>query len=324
MILAHVYPAEKCIYNSNQLRGPPLEAISLCYQPLRGVFFMENNIVMDKLIFDLQLCGMSPTSQSNYHYHVRRFAQFCNQPITETGEEDVRQFLHHLRYARELSIGSVNYYHTCLRFLFEATLDKPWNSRRIPRLRGYKTVPVILSKQEVGRILAATENLKQKAILSTIYGSGLRISEACRLRVTDIRSSNSQIFVRCAKGNKDRYTVLSQENLLVLRRYWQECGKPREWLFPGAKTGQAIHPATVRGYLEQSCKRAGIRLNVSIHTLRHCFATHFLEDGNSIYVLKDLLGHASLSSTARYIHMVRPSASAICSPLDTMELDDES
>lgn len=272
--------------------------------------------ILEKLSFDLQLCGMSEVTQRNYVYHVQKFMEYCNKSVEETQLEDVRQYLHHLRYGKKLSIGSVNYYHTCIKFLFQVTLEKLWNDWRVPRLRGYKTLPVILAREEVQRVLDNADNLKQKAILSTIYGGGLRISEVCRLKVSDIHSSTMQIFVHQAKGNKDRYTILSKNNLLLLREYWQYCGQPKGWLFPGADPQQPITPTTIRNYLQCACNNAGIKKAVTVHTLRHCFATHMLEAGTNIFAIKRLLGHASIVSTCRYLQLVRPDAFAITSPLD--------
>jgi integrase/recombinase XerD len=286
---------------------------------LRGDIIVDN--VRDKVLFDLQLANLSEVSQAEYLYHINRFAEFCNKPLEQTDEEDVRLFLHHLRHKLGLSPGTVNHYHTCIKFLFQVTLGKPWDNRRIPRLKGYNPLPVALSKEDVGRILIATTDIKQLAILSTVYASGLRNSEVCRLKVSDIKSNRMQIFVRKSKGNKDRYTILSKNNLELLRRYWTECGKPHDWLFPGAQPGTHIHPGTVLRYFKEACKRAGInpeRLNV--HSFRHAFASHALEDGIDLHIIKRLLGHSSIVSTSRYLQMLSPESLAIQSPLDSMEI----
>ena len=275
--------------------------------------------IMEKLLFDMQLCGLSIVTQKNYIYHVKKFGEYINKPIEDSNTEDVRQFLHHLREVRKLGIGTVNYFHTCLRFLFGVTLERPWHDRKIPRLRGYKSMPAILSRQEVMNLLNAVEPMKYKAILSTVYAGGLRISEACRLKVKDIDSKNMQIFIKSAKGNKDRYTILSKTNLTILREYWKTCGKPTEWLFPGGKEGYPISPSSVRAEMRVAKEKAGISKDVTIHTLRHGFATHLLEQGESIFRIKVLLGHASINSTCRYLHMVNQDYFNVRSPLDVME-----
>lgn len=279
--------------------------------------------VYNRLLFDMQLCGLSIVSQKNYVYHIRKFEEYCNKPIEETDTNNVREFLHFLREDKKLSIGTVNYYHTCIKFMFQMTLEKPWNDRKVPRLKGYKALPVVLSAEEVKQILDAVDNLKHKAILSTVYSAGLRVSEVCRLKVKDIDSKNMQIFVRQSKGNKDRYTILSSKNLSLLRDYWKSCGHPRVWLFPGEKPEYHISPESVRAILKSACQKAGITKDVTVHTLRHCFSTHMLENGTSIFAIQKLLGHASLSSTCRYFHLVRPDVFGIRSPLDILEGRDE-
>jgi site-specific recombinase XerD len=274
------------------------------------------NDILEKLLFDMQLCGLSVTSQKNYVYYVRRFAQFCDKPVRKTDIDDVRQFLHYLRNERNLSIGTVNYFHTCIRFLFQVTLEKYWNDWKVPRLKGYKVMPVVLSRKEVNNLLDSVDSLKHECILTTVYSGGLRVSEACRLKVSDIDSNNMQIFIRNSKGNKDRYTILSNKNLAVLRNYWKNCGKPKDWLFPGNKEGHHITPTSVRAFLKKACEAAKINKKVTVHTLRHCFGTHMLEAGVNIFAIKVMLGHSSISSTCRYLHMVRQDAFNIKSPLD--------
>ena len=275
----------------------------------------------EKLLFDMQLCGRSEITQNNYLYHIKKFTEYCNKSVHETEIDDVRKFLHYLRYQRKLSIGSVNYYHTAIKFLFQVTLEKAWSDWKVPRLRGYKNLPAVLSREEVRRLLDSTDNLKYKTILTTIYSSGLRVSEACRLKIKDIDSQNMQIFIRQAKGNKDRYTILSQKNLLLLREYWINCGRPKTWLFPGENPGEHLTPESIRAYFKSVCNTAGITKKITVHTLRHCFATHSLEAGISIFSIKELLGHASISSTCRYLHLVRPDALGIKSPLDILDGD---
>ncbi len=246
----------------------------------------------------------------------------CGKPTETLNHDDVRHYLHHLRYARGLSIGTVNYYHTCIQFFYECVLEHPWNHRRIPRLRGYHTVPTILPRKDVSRILDACESIKQKAILTTIYASGLRNGEACRLQVQDILSPTMQIFVRESKRNRQRYTILSPSNLELLRQYWLDAGRPRHWLFPGEQPHHHLSDETTRKYVQRACENAGIQKKVTPHTLRHCFATHFLEDGYSLSALSRLLGHASLTSTARYVALAQPDKMGLRSPLDGLERED--
>jgi integrase/recombinase XerD len=279
--------------------------------------------VLEKLLFDLELCGFSKVSQKNYLYHVGQFAKNCNKPLQDTDVNDVRRFLHYLRRSKKLTAGTVNYYHTCIKFLYEVTLEKSWNDKKIPRLREYKPLPGILTREEINKLLDAAVNLKHKAILATVYGGGLRISEVVRLKVTDIDSKTMQIFIREGKGNKDRRTLLSEKNLMILREYWKNCGKPMDWLFPGEKPGTHITVTAIRDFLKRVCKVAQITKPVTIHLLRHCFATHLLESGVNLLIIKVLLGHSSISSTLRYLHLVNQNAFNIKSPLDIPIGDDD-
>lgn len=162
-----------------------------------------------------------------------------------------------------------------------------------------------------------TSNLKHKAILMTIYSAGLRISEANNLIIDDIDSNNMQIRVRQGKGKKDRYTLLSQKNLSILREYWKNY-RPKYWLFPGNPSTKAISPRTIQQVFKQSLSKAGINKNATVHTLRHCFATHLLEAGVDIFHIQKLMGHASPKTIAIYIHLTRKDILDVISPLDMM------
>jgi integrase/recombinase XerD len=278
------------------------------------------NECLDQLRFEMQLCGMSPVSQSNYSGNVQRFLDFCRSKPIDLKHDHVRTFLHHLRYQREYSIGTVNDYHTAIKFFFEVVLEKAWNGHRIPRLKGYHTVPFILSVEQVQHLLQASHNLKQRAFLSTVYGSGLRIGEACRLEIGDIRSQTMQIFVRAGKGRRERYTILARSSLELLRQYYQHERPSGTWLFPGEPRTRPISSGTAAKYLAAACSQAGLSGRVTMHTLRHSFAAHFIEADYSIYALKDLLGHASIVSTARYVQLARPDKRGIQSPLDVWPL----
>ena len=279
---------------------------------------------MAKVLFDMEIANMTESSKVGYLYHIKRFAEFIEKPLKEAVEDDVRAFLHHLLTVHQLSPGTVNHYHTCIKFLFQITLDLPWDDRRIPRPKGYQPFPKVLSTNEVKQILASTNNLKEEVILTTVYASGLRNSEVCKLQPDDIHSDRMQIFVNKGKGTKDRYTILSQANLKLLRCYWAEYRKrPKDtnpWLFPGEKPESHIHPGTVLNYLKNACERAGINpMKITVHTLRHSFATHLLENGTELLVLKRLLGHSSIATTSRYLHLINPEALAIKSPFDLLD-----
>jgi integrase/recombinase XerD len=201
--------------------------------------------------------------------------------------------------------------------LYVTTLDQKWDVKKIPRAFGTRKLPVLLAPSEIKDLLNAITNPKHKALLMTLYGAGLRASEAATLKVADIDSNNMQILVRQAKGRKDRYTLLSEENLKILRTYWLHC-KPTGWLFPGDSPDLPLTGRTVYRIFRQAKNKANITKRVSPHTLRHCFATHLLEAGTSIYHIQQLLGHVHPKTTSKYIHLTRKDLLQVRSPLDAL------
>jgi len=173
------------------------------------------------------------------------------------------------------------------------------NYLQIPRVKVSKKLPEILTRDEVSELIAQASNAKHRALILTAYGSGLRVSELISLKTTDIDSKSMRVFVRGAKGKKDRYTILSEKSLFALRDYWRRYRpkSPENYIFPGLKNVGHLTDAAVAKAIDATVNKAGIRKNVTPHTLRHCFATHLLEDGCSLFQIKEMLGHSSISST---------------------------
>jgi site-specific recombinase XerD len=274
---------------------------------------MESAI--QKLLFDMQLRGMSHTTQQGYSICVKVFQRYYGKPAAELGENEIREFLHYLIEEKKLSLGTVNIYNGALKFLYEVTFKRDWNTKNLPRLKHSKKLPAILSRQEVQSLFDATKNLKHKCMLMTIYSAGLRVSEVTKLKLTDIDSKNMQIFIREGKGKKDRYSLLSQANLEILREYWKKY-KPSEWLFEGQIKGTHISVRTVQKVFDHAKDKAGIKKAISVHTLRHVFATHLLEAGTNLYHIKQLLGHTCIQTTCIYLHLMRMDVLKVKSPLD--------
>jgi site-specific recombinase XerD len=189
----------------------------------------------------------------------------------------------------------------------------------IKRPRKDKKLPVILSKEEVANILSSVDNIKHKAILMLVYSAGLRVGEVVRLKPEDIDSKRMLIHVKGSKGRKDRYTVLSEIALQTLREYWKKY-RPEKWLFEGAKEGRYISTRTADHIFRNACEKAGIKKEVSLHTLRHSFATHLLEGGTDLRYIQELLGHTHSKTTEIYTHVSTKSLGKIVSPLDTLNL----
>ena len=190
---------------------------------------MTKEQVLEKLKFDVELRGLSKNTQDEYYTKAKIFQDHFNKPATELGEEHIREFLHYLTTVKGLVSGSVNSYNSGIRFLYGVTLDVNLNCKQIPRHRKQRKFPDILDQEEIQSIFDACDNLRDKCILMTTYGAGLRLSEVASLKVSDIDSKKMQLFIRNGKGSKDRYRTSFQSNLKILRDYWKEY-HPKEWL----------------------------------------------------------------------------------------------
>ena len=195
-------------------------------------------------------------------------------------------------------------------------MKNEWDAKKVPRMRGYNPFPAVLSKGEVFEIIDSITNLKHKAILMTIYGSGLRVSEVANLKVSDIDSRNMQIHVHKSKNKNDRYAILTNKDLEILRKYWLECGKPKDWLFPGINKDEHINVKTIKNLVLKLKAKLKITKNISAHTFRHSFATHLLEADVQLTHIQHLMGHKSIKSTICYLHMTSKAMMNIKSPVD--------
>jgi site-specific recombinase XerD len=193
------------------------------------------------------------------------------------------------------------------------------NYLQIPRLKTPKKLPEILTREEVAELIAHTINIKHRALLLTAYGSGLRVGELTKLKTSSIDSESMRVIIRGGKGQKDRYTILSEASLLALRDYWRRYRpkSPEGFIFPGSKNVGHITPDAVKMAIESVVAKTNITKNVTPHTLRHCFATHLLEDGLSLLQIKELLGHYSIQSTTIYLHLANTTA-GVTSPADKL------
>ncbi len=278
-----------------------------------------NEQLLTRMSEDLLLRGLASGTKKDYLMHTRLFLEWAERPAESMDEEDIRSYLNYLITEKKLCVSTVNTYNAALRFFFGVTLKRNLNYRLIPRMRQTRRLPEILTQAEVGRVFDNASSLRNKAILMTIYGAGLRVSEVCGLRVHDIDSEAMRIFVNCGKGNKDRFTLLSKKNLEVLREYWlaYRPKHPGGWLFLNKDGSGKMHFRTAQDAFNTAVKRAGIKKDVTTHTLRHCFATHLLEAGTDVCRIKQLLGHTHIQSTTFYLHLLNFD-SKLQSPLDTM------
>lgn len=267
---------------------------------------------------DLRLRRRSASTQRLYLRCARDFAAYHGRSPAGMGEREVREFLTHLVEVRRVSSSTQGVYAAALGFLYGITLRRPEMWGLIPRPRIVQRLPEILSVAEVERLIGAARSPKHRAILMTSYGAGLRISEVCTLRVSDIDAGRMSIRIRAAKGGHDRYVPLGERLVGVLRAYWAKARPPGEYLFQGTKLGEPISRKAVWHMVRKVGQRAGIKKRISPHTLRHCFATHLLEAGADLRVIQHLLGHRSIRSTVRYTFVSRKVLDRVKSPLDSL------
>lgn len=265
----------------------------------------------------MDLRGLSPHTKSAYRLHIQHFSEHFGKLPEEMGDAEIRKYLHHGIAVRKLSSSYVIVCYSALKFFFVKTLGREWDPDILPRIKRRTKLPNILSKEELVRLFDATNNLKHRAALMTAYGSGLRVGELAQLKISDIDSKNMQVFIRQGKGQKDRFSLLSAANLTVLREYYRHY-RPKSWLFPGQDPAKPIARYTLQMIFRDAKRKIGLEKNVSIHSLRHSFATHLLEDGVDVSYIQKLLGHKRVSTTCKYLHLTRLSLLNIKSPLDSM------
>jgi len=268
----------------------------------------------DQMLADLQLCGAKPMTQRNYLREAQNLAKYFNRSPAELGEGELKEYLLYLINERHLSEGTFRFYVAALKFLYRTTLKREWPVEKIKCPRREKKLPVVLDISEVESLFLATKNLKHKAMLMITYSSGLRVSETAKLKLTDIDSTRMTVRIM-GKGGKDRYSILSQTALVHLRQYWKKY-RPAEWLFEGQKKDRHISTNSIQQLFYKAKKLARIKKPVSIHTLRHSFATHLIEAGTSLHHVQLLLGHRSPTTTTVYLHVSRLNLAQVISPLD--------
>jgi integrase/recombinase XerD len=271
----------------------------------------------DRMEEDLKLKGYSSSTRRIYLLYAREFAKFYMRSPAEMSEVEIRQYQLHLMEERKAPHLTLRQVRAALRFLYSVTLRRPTEVDNLAVPRQPVRLVQVLSGTEVEALLAAVDNLKYRAILMAMYGAGLRISEACQLRPEDIDSKRMLILVRAGKGNRDRYTILPQRLLLFLRDYWRRT-HPQGWLFPGQNPSDHVNPSSIRTAFRHARSAARITKRATPHVLRHCFATHLLESGVDLTVVRTLLGHASVQTTEIYTHLSIDHIGRAQSPLDLL------
>ena len=270
-----------------------------------------------RMFEELRLRNYSPKTVEVYIRGVANFAQYFKLSPDRLRPEHIRQYQLFLVQRKKVAWAVFNQTVCALRFFYRHVLHRDWVIEHIPYPRHEEKLPVVLSPAEVAAVFAATRNLKHRTILMTLYATGLRVSELTHLRVSDIDSQRQVICVRQGKGRKDRQVMLSPKLLGLLRIYWKSY-RPTLWLFPGKPAERPITREAVFLICRQASKAAHLAKRISPHTLRHCFATHLLEDEIDLRRIQLLLGHRNLKTTARYLHVSNLAMRTTVSPLDRL------
>ncbi len=275
--------------------------------------------VPDEMIKTLKMREYSPSTIKTYISMFRMFLEYySDKQIDEISEEEIRDYLIFLVEKKNISQSYQNQSINAIKFYYEKVLGQPVKKYYIQRPRSEKKLPVVCSVEEVTAILKGTSNLKHRCILYLIYSAGLRLSEVIHLRPTDIDSDRMTIHIRHAKGKKDRISLLSDKTLTLLRQYYKEY-RPKTWLFEG-QFGNQYSSRSVQNILKAALRKTKIRKKVTVHTLRHSFATHLLEGGVDLRYIQNFLGHESTKTTEIYTHMTKKGIDKIKSPLDNLDL----
>src|ERR1035441_6444159 len=279
-----------------------------------------------RMIEDMQLRNLGSQTQRAYLHYITGLARFYQTSPDHLSLEEIREYQLYLIDERRYSAESVNQFVAAAKFLYNVTLETPWPEKALPRARVPHTLPVVLSATEVDEFFQHVCTIRYRAALMTAYGAGLRVSEVVALQVGDIDSKRMLIRVRQGKGKKDRYAMLSPRLLEVLRCWWRSqrpAGQlrqtsPQDWLFPGWRKGRHMNTESLQTVCREAARAAGIGKRVTVHTLRHSFATHMLENGTDVRVIQALLGHTRIDTTARYAAVSPNAIARAVSPLDRL------
>jgi len=266
----------------------------------------------------LERLRYSKSTIKTYSKYMRDFcAAFVEKDLTITSIDEINEYLHHQVQNDIISISQQNQLINAIKFYYEKVLGRNKEYYKLERPRKQKLLPKVLSKSEVIAIIRQCGNIKHRCILSLIYSSGLRRNELIDMRISDIISERNQILIHKAKGNKDRYSILSPYLISELRDYYKKY-KPQEWLFEGRKSGSQYSASSIRNILNYASTKAGIKRRITPHMLRHSFATHLLEQGVDLRYIQVLLGHSSSKTTEIYTHVSNREIGKIVNPLDEL------
>jgi len=284
-----------------------------------GTSVERQDLVPEEFTKTLTLKNYSPNTIRTYRTMIKEFLEFYSRFEPEKiTDEQIREYLLYLIEKRDVSVSYQNQSINAIKFFYEQVLGRPVRTYYVQRPKKPKVLPNVLSEEEVQRVINSLDNLKHKCIISLTYSAGLRLGEVIGLKPGDIDSGRNYVIIRQGKGKKDRYSLLSARVLDLLRKYYREY-QPKEYLFEGQFGGQ-YSATSIHNILKNAVEKAGIKKRVTVHTLRHSFATHLLERGTDIRYIQELLGHQSSKTTEIYTHMTQKGLGKIKSPLDNMDI----
>lgn len=270
-----------------------------------------------RMLEDMQLRNLALGTQKHYIAHVAAFARYFGKSPDQLDPEAVRQYQLYLLQERKVSVETINTCVSALKFFYLVTLEMPWTKEYFSYARRPTRLPIVLSQEEVLAFFDYVPSLKYRAALMVCYAAGLRVSEAVSLKISDIDSQRMLIRVEQGKGAKDRYAMLSPRLLDVLRRYYR-AARPTDYLFPSWRQNRHLSAACLQIACREAAARAGIAKRMTVHTLRHSFATHLLEQGTDTRIIQVLLGHSRIDTTARYTAVSPQIIGGTVSPLDRL------
>jgi site-specific recombinase XerD len=280
----------------------------------------QTSQLVELLIKEMQFRNYSSRTIKTYSTHLMDVEKYFKLTLDHIAIQKFKDYLHRRITVDKISPSSINQYISAFKILQVDVLKREWDQIIVKRPRREKRLPDILSISEVESLISVTKNLKHKALLMLAYSSGLRRQEVQEIKPKAIDSARMQIHVEQGKGKKDRYTILSTKTLEILRQYYK-LEKPSCYLFESqGRKGQKLSESTLTEIVKQNAKKAGIKKNISFHTLRHCFATHLLENGVNLRLIQQFMGHSSIKTTTVYLHLVNIKLGNVASPLDSMNI----
>jgi len=293
--------------------------IFVSYITKNKCFCMKKQAIIDKVIQQLRIENYSEATVKNYSSALKLFLQYvAGLQVNKITDTEIQSYLYYCKEEKKYSFSSMKQVLATIKFLYIKVFHQEAPRVLDIKLRKPTTLPSILSTQEISRLIKVTTNLKHKTILLLIYSGGLRLGELLNLKIGDIDSQALKIHVRQAKGKKDRYIMLSEKTLSLLRKYYKSY-KPKDYLIEGQKGGK-YSPKSVQNIFKSAVKKAGIKKKVTVHSLRHSFATHLLDEGTDIRYIQELLGHKRLETTQIYTHVSSHSINKIKSPADLLDI----